>query len=89
MSRTRRHKHSGDKGLDRDGAIRPEGQIHPHDFAVEVIRRERREREAEADRLAKRRGRSRGLADEASSPATMATLETALNNPPPSNRPPP
>lgn len=53
MSRTRRHKHSGDKGLDRDGAIRPEGQIHPHDFAVEVIRRERREREAEADRLAK------------------------------------
>ena len=53
MSRTRRRKHLGAKGLDRDGAIRPEGQVSPHDFDVEVIRRERRERDAEADRLAK------------------------------------
>lgn len=53
MSRTRRRQPQGQAGIDRDGAIRPEGQVHPDDFAVEVTRRERREREADADRQAK------------------------------------
>jgi len=53
MSRTRRRKPRGELGLDKDGTIRPEGQVRPDDFAVEVTRRERREREADADRQAK------------------------------------
>lgn len=53
MSRTKRRKPQGDPGIDRDGAIRPEGQVRPDDSVVEVTRRERREREADADRLAK------------------------------------
>lgn len=48
-------KPQGEPGLDKDGAIPPEGQVLPQDFAVEVTRRERREREADADRQAKGR----------------------------------
>lgn len=53
MSRTRRHKPQGEPGHDHDGAIRPEGQVLREDFTVEVTRRDRREREADADRQAK------------------------------------
>jgi hypothetical protein len=66
MTRTRRRKHYGDPGIDRDGAVRPEGQVRRADFTVEVTRRERREREAQA--LALRTG-SLDPDDTASKPA--------------------
>ena len=53
MSRTRRRKRWGLPGRDRDGVIQPASQVPPDDFVVEVIRRERRERDAEVDRLAR------------------------------------
>lgn len=53
MSRTRRRKPHGEPGIGRDGAIRPEGAGRHDDFTVEVKRRERREREADAARQAR------------------------------------
>lgn len=51
MSRTRRRKHWGEPGKDRDGTIRPEGAIIPRDFTIEVQRRDRRTREDEVGKL--------------------------------------
>jgi hypothetical protein len=53
MSRTRRRRPHGKPGKDRDGSGRPEGLVHSDDFAKEVQRRDRRDREAEAGKLAR------------------------------------
>lgn len=48
MSRTRRCKHYGNAGVNRDGRPPDEGKPLPRDFAIEVTRRDRRTRQDEA-----------------------------------------
>lgn len=53
MSRTRRRKRYDDSGVERDGQPPAEGTPFASEFTVEVVRRDRRAREQEAERLEK------------------------------------
>lgn len=54
MTRTRRNRPPDRPHFStRDGSIRPGDSVSAADFAREVLRRDRRDRDAEADRIAR------------------------------------